>query len=135
MKSQQGVRFRQWATDVLHRYIIDGRVENERRLKQLAQTVALLERVSDELGTTQVLEAVKSCASALDLHDDYDHQRLVKPIGTGAVYMLDYAECMELIKALRFNDESSLFGIEKKLNAVRFNAKGYLHHRFSFCIK
>lgn len=113
VKSQQGVRFRQWATDVLHRYIIDGRVENERRLKQLAQTVVLLERVSDELDTNQVLEVVKSYASALDLLDDYDHQCIAKPIGASPVYILDYDECMELIKSLRFNGESSLFGAEK----------------------
>lgn len=113
VKSQQGVRFRQWATDVLHRYIIDGRAENERRLQQLAQAVALLERVSDELDTNQVLEVVKSYAPALDLLDDYDHQRITKPTGTGAVYVLDYDECFNLIKMLRFNNESDLFGVEK----------------------
>lgn len=113
VRSQQGVRFRQWATDVLRRYIIDGRAENEQRLQQLAQTVALLERVSDELDTNQVLEVVKSYASALDLLDDYDHQCITKPAGIGAVYVLDYDECMKLIKTLRFNEESSLFGVEK----------------------
>lgn len=113
VKSQQGVRFRQWATDVLHRYIIDGRVENERRLKQLSQTIALIERVADNLDASQVLEVVKSYASALDLLDDYDHQCIVKPTGTSTVYALDYNECIELIKTLRFNDESSLFGVEK----------------------
>lgn len=35
VKSQRGVEFRRWATDVLHRYIIQGHVENEKRLKQL----------------------------------------------------------------------------------------------------
>lgn len=113
VKSQQGVRFRQWATDVLRRYVIKGRAENERRLQQLAQTVGLLERVSDELTTNQVLEVVKSYASALDLLDDYDHQRIAKPSGARAIYVIDYDECMELIKTLRFNDESSLFGVEK----------------------
>ncbi|WP_251178064.1 virulence protein RhuM/Fic/DOC family protein [Adlercreutzia agrestimuris] len=113
VKSQRGVEFRRWATDVLRRYIIEGRAENERRLKQLSQTIALIERVSDELDTNQVLEVVKSYASALDLLDDYDHQRVEKPTGTSSVYILEYSECMELIRALRFNDESSLFGIEK----------------------
>lgn len=61
VKSQRGVEFRCWATDVLHRCIIDGRAENERFLQQLAQTVALLERVSDDLDTSQVLEVMKSC--------------------------------------------------------------------------
>lgn len=32
VKSQRGVEFRRWATDVLRRYIVDGRAENEKRL-------------------------------------------------------------------------------------------------------
>lgn len=33
VKSQRGVEFRRWATDVLRRYIIDGRAQNELRLQ------------------------------------------------------------------------------------------------------
>ena len=32
VKSQRGVEFRLWATDVLRRYIVEGRAENEKRL-------------------------------------------------------------------------------------------------------
>ena len=32
VKSQRGVEFRRWATDVLRRYIVEGRAENEQRL-------------------------------------------------------------------------------------------------------
>ena len=31
VKSQRGVEFRRWATDVLRRYVIEGHAENERR--------------------------------------------------------------------------------------------------------
>ncbi len=31
VKSQRGVEFRRWATDVLRRYIVEGRAENEKR--------------------------------------------------------------------------------------------------------
>lgn len=113
VKSHCGIEFICWATDVLRRYIIDGRAENERRLQQLAQTIGLLDRISYELGTKQILEVVKSYASALDLLDDYDRQRIEKPTGTDTVYVLDYDECVSLIKTLRFNDESDLFGVEK----------------------
>ncbi|WP_165170034.1 virulence protein RhuM/Fic/DOC family protein [Adlercreutzia sp. ZJ242] len=113
VKSQRGVEFRRWATDVLRRYIIEGRVENGRRLQQLAQAVQLLERVAEDLDTSQVLEIVKSYAPALDLLDDYDHQRIEKPEGSDAVYVLDYDECRGLIDALRFGNESALFGVEK----------------------
>ncbi|WP_418686317.1 virulence RhuM family protein [Adlercreutzia equolifaciens] len=32
VKPQRGVEFRRWATDVLRRYIVEGRAENEKRL-------------------------------------------------------------------------------------------------------
>lgn len=113
VKSQRGVEFRQWATDVLRRYIVEGRAENERRLQQLAQVVSVMERLSGDLGAGQILEIVKSYAPALDLLDDYDHQRLSRPKGSEGVYVLDYDECRELIDSLRFSGESDIFGKEK----------------------
>ena len=113
VKSQRGVEFRRWATDVLRRYIIEGRAENEKRLRQLVQVVAVMERLPDDLGAAQILEIVKSYAPALDLLDDYDHQRLGRPQGSDGVYVLDYEECRELIDSLRFNGESDIFGKEK----------------------
>ncbi len=113
VKSQRGVEFRRWATDVLRRYIIEGRAENERRLWQLAQVVSVMERLSDDLGASQILEIVKSYAPALDLLDDYDHQRLSRPKGSAGIYVLDYDECRDLIDRLRFSGESDIFGKEK----------------------
>lgn len=113
VKSQRGVEFRRWATDVIRRYIIEGKAENERRLQQLSQAVAFLERVADGLNVNQVLEVVKSYTAALDLLDNYDHQCIPKPAGRSATYVLDYAECRELIDSLRFSEKSSVFGVEK----------------------
>ncbi|WP_165049670.1 MULTISPECIES: virulence protein RhuM/Fic/DOC family protein [unclassified Adlercreutzia] len=113
VKSQRGVEFRRWATDVLRRYVMEGRAENEGRLRQLSQSLALMERVADNLDASQVLEIVKVYATALDLLDDYDHQRVERPKGDDATYVLSYDECRGLIDALRFNDESTLFGAEK----------------------
>lgn len=84
VKSQRGVEFRRWATDVLRRYIVEGRAENEKRLAQLAQVISVMERLPQEIGAAQILEIVKSYAPALDLLDDYDHQRLVRPDGTSS---------------------------------------------------
>lgn len=113
VKSQRGIEFRRWANDVLRRYIVEGRAENERRLQQLAQVVSVMERLSGDLGAEQILEIVKSYAPALDLLDDYDHQRLSRPKGSEGVYVLDYDECRELIDSLRFSGESDIFGKEK----------------------
>jgi len=49
VKSQRGVEFRRWATGVLRRYIIDGHVENEKRLQQLGQVARMLVNASKNL--------------------------------------------------------------------------------------
>ena len=113
VKSQRGVEFRRWATDVLRRYIVEGRAENEKRLAQLAQVISVMERLPQEIGAAQILEIVKSYAPALDLLDDYDHQRLARPDGSKGVYVLSYEECRDLIGSLRFAGESDIFGVEK----------------------
>lgn len=42
VKSQRGVEFRRWATNVLHRYIVEGHAEYERRLRELGQAVGIM---------------------------------------------------------------------------------------------
>ena len=113
VKSQRGVEFRRWATDVLHRYIIDGHAENERRLQQLGQVARIMARIPDDLETRQVLDIVQSYTLALDLLDDYDHQQLAAPKGDEATYVLEYEECRKVIDGMRFGSESDLFGVEK----------------------
>ncbi len=82
VKSQRGVEFRRWATNVLRRHIIDGHTENERRLIQLGQVAQVMKRLESDLEATQVLDVVDSFTKALDLLDDYDHQTLPRPTGT-----------------------------------------------------
>ena len=113
VKSQRGVEFRRWATDVLRRYVIDGHAENEKRLQQLGQVAHIMARIPDSLETRQVLDIVQSYTLALDLLDDYDHQRLSAPKGDEATYVLEYDECRKVIDDMRFGNESGLFGVEK----------------------
>ena len=113
VKSQRGVEFRRWATDVLRRYIIEGHVANEKRLEQLGQVARIMARIPDSLETRQVLDIVQGYTLALDLLDDYDHQRLSMPEGDVTTYILDYDECRWVIDGMRFGGESDLFGVEK----------------------
>ena len=114
VKSRRGVEFRRWATGVLREYIMKGHAENRRRLEQLGQIVDVMDRVPESLGASDVLSVVKAYTGALDLLDDYDHQRVAKPQGSAnAVHVLEYEECRELIESMRFSGESSLFGVEK----------------------
>lgn len=113
VKSKRGVEFRKWATDVLRRYIVEGRAENDRRLAQLSQAVQIMDRIAGDIDAAQVLEVIKSYAKALDLLDDYDHQKIERPKGMSSVYVLNYDECKRVIEKLRFTKESDLFGAEK----------------------
>lgn len=60
VKSQRGVEFRRWATDVLRRNIIDGHAENAKRLEQMGQVARIMARIPDSLETRQVLDIVQS---------------------------------------------------------------------------
>lgn len=113
VKSQRGVEFRRWATGVLRRYIIEGAAANERRLAQLGKVAQVIARIPDSLETRQVLDTVSSYTAALDLLDDYDHQRVRVPEGSKATHVLSYEECREVIDGMRFGSESDLFGVEK----------------------
>ncbi len=106
VKSQRGVEFCRWATDVLHRYIMDGVAENKQRLDQLAQAVQIIERLPGVIEEDQILEIIKAYTAALDLLDDYDHQRIPRPKGSQPIYVLDYDECREIIVSMRFSKEA-----------------------------
>ena len=113
-KSKRGVEFRRWATDVLRRYIVDDNAANEQRLRQLGQVASVMARIPESLETRQVLDIVRSYTAALDLLDDYDHQRVGRPKqGATAAYVLSYDECMSVIRSMRFGAERDLFGVEK----------------------
>ena len=113
VKSHRGVEFRKWATGVLRSYLLRGRAENEARLRQLGEIAELIERLPEQLEQSQILDVVRSYTKALDMLDDYDHQRISKPAGADAIYSLTYKECKQVIEDMRFGTESTLFGNEK----------------------
>ncbi len=113
VKSQRGVEFRRWATSVLRDYILKGYAVNDTRLKTLGQVVSILKRADNQLDAAQVLTVVERYTTALDLLDAYDHQRIGKPKGRKGKTRLTYDECRRFIDAMRFGNESALFGNEK----------------------
>lgn len=113
VKSQRGVEFRRWATDVLHRYIIKGHVENEKRLKQLGTVARIIERLPEDLGSHEILDIVESYTDVFKLLDEYDRKQIPRPKGCTGTFMLDYDECIFLIKQMRGKFSSDLFSQEK----------------------
>lgn len=113
VKSQRGVQFRIWATRVLKQYIIHGVALNDNRLRQLGETIKVLKRTTAQLDARQILSVIEQYTAALDLLDDYDHQRVGKPTGSRSTYVLRYDECRDIIRQMRFSAESDIFGQEK----------------------
>ena len=113
VNAKRGVKFRQWANQIIKDYLLKGYAVNDKRTAQLGQVIQILKRAEHVLDSKQVLSVVEKYNTALDLLDSYDHQTMQRPKGNKSVYVLTYEECMSVIESMRFGDESSLFGKEK----------------------
>ena len=119
VKSQNGVVFRKWATNVLKDYMIKGCAVNQKRLEYLEKTVKLIDiagRIDTELKDDEAREIIKvinNYSSALNLLDDYDHRRITKPSGTKNKQKITYEDCIDIVNKLKFNSDSNLFALER----------------------
>ena len=59
------------------------------------------------------VKVIAEYSKALDLLDDYDHKTLKKIDGNIDERKIEYKECIEIISKLRFNEESTLFAVER----------------------
>ncbi len=126
VNSKRGTQFRIWATNVLRKHLVEGYTINEKRLKaqqnkinelqnavRLLGNVALLEGVSDE--AKGIVQIISEYSRALNMLDDFDHQRLASPKGTKkSKYKLTHEEARNIIEQMKkkFRD-SALVGQEK----------------------
>ena len=119
VKSQNGIIFRKWANKILKDYMIKGYAINQKRLECLEKAVKLIDianRANENLESAdakEILKVIGNYSKALDLLDDYDHRTLLKPKGSNSKKQIKYEDCLEIIKKLRFNEESDIFAIER----------------------
>ena len=119
VNSKQGIIFRKWATGVLKEYLINGYAVNKKRLKYLEKTVKLIDiasRINTELKgseSREIIKVISEYSNALNLLDDYDYKRINKPKGITNDKIITYEECIDVINKLKFNNESSLFALER----------------------
>ena len=105
-------------------YLNQGYEVNERRLIALNKTIDIQTRMlsySLNIDKEELSKVINEYTRALDLLDNYDHQTLVKPKGNSGGYILTYKEARKIIKLMKYNEMSSLFGVEKekgKLNGI-----------------
>jgi prophage maintenance system killer protein len=122
VKSVQGTQFRQWATERLKNFLLDGIAINERRLEQknkeiqvLHDGIRILSRaIEDKVNESEEFSWLHQFNIGLQLLDDYDHESL-DTSGRhlkNSIYpsLLEY---MELVERLRPEFNSAVFGREK----------------------
>ena len=126
VNSKRGTQFRIWATNVLREYLVDGYTINQKRLaansakyEELQRAIALIKNVESLSGLSAeargIAKVISDYTRALDILDDFDHQRLKTPKGTKkAKYTLTHEKARAIIQTVRekFGD-SGLVGQEK----------------------
>jgi len=127
VKSKRGTQFRIWANKVLKEYLVEGYALNAKRLKEQSEKVRELEksievfkRVADSFQLKQdeftgILKVISDYTYALDILDQYDHQKLkLGRIERKEEYKISYKDSAKLITNLKNKfGGSGLFGKEK----------------------
>jgi len=119
VNSKQGIVFRKWATKILKDYMIKGYAINNKRLEYLEKTIKLINiagRIDSNLNGSEaqeIIRVINNYTNALNLLDDYDHKRIIKPNGTFNNNKILYEECMGIVSKLKFNSDSDLFALER----------------------
>ncbi|NUQ83054.1 MAG: virulence protein RhuM/Fic/DOC family protein [Bacteroidetes bacterium] len=124
VKSKRGVEFRQWATQRLREFLVQGYVINEKRLAQkemvvqhLRTGIQILSRAIEERAQEPGKEWLLQYAQGLTLLDDYDHENL-DPIGISKreVNYPSLEAYYEIIHQMRSDFESEVFGVKKDMS-------------------
>ncbi|NLF42970.1 MAG: death-on-curing protein, partial [Bacteroidales bacterium] len=121
VKSQRGTQFRQWATQRLKDYLIQGYAINEKRLAQKQQEVEylktgirILNRAMTEQTTDEEFEMLRLFAKGLSLLDDYDHKSLDrKGITQQETIYPTVEEYLKMIQIMYSEIDSELFAKPK----------------------
>ena len=119
VNSLRATQFRQWATQTLKNYLVQGYAINQKRLAQKEQEVQVLKNGIHIL--SRAIEEKKAenewlsvFANGLSLLDDYDHEQLdAKGLTTKETDYPSLADYQELINQMLTEFDSGVFGKEK----------------------
>ncbi len=121
VNSKNGIKFRQWATQRLKDFLVQGFAINEQRLSQKQQEVQtlkdgirILSRAIEQKALDQNLNWLNQFAKGLELLDDYDHENLDKKgLTKRQANYPEFTDYKEVIQSMKSDFESGVFGKEK----------------------
>lgn len=117
VKSKNGILFRKWVNNVLKQYLIKRYIINDRYFNNIDYITSVLDKYSKAGGvlpkSSSILEFLKVYQRGFKILDDFDHHKLSYPKGTKDTYIINYKECIQLIRDTVFVDKGDLFAIER----------------------
>ncbi len=124
VKSTRGTQFRQWATQRLKDYLLQGYALNQKRLEQLQQTIQLIAKSgnAEDLQLPEakgLLEVIENYTRSFVLLNQYDSQNIIPSIlSENITYEIKYNEAKAAIAELKKQliakkEATQLFGNEK----------------------
>ena len=121
VKSLRGTQFRQWATQRLKDYLIQGYAINEKRLVQkqkevehLKTGIRILNRAIEQQATEDDSQMLRVFARGLAILDDYDHQTLEsKGKTTRETVYPTFSQYMKIIQSMYSDFASDVFAKPK----------------------
>ncbi len=126
VNTKRGILFRQWATQKLKDYLVQGYAINQKRLeerelelKYLKSGISIIKRTIENQSINfddakKLTSLLEDFSSGLSLLDDYDHGKLdVKGKSRKKTIIIKSHEYKKLIEAMRKEFKSKLFGKEK----------------------
>jgi prophage maintenance system killer protein len=141
VNSKRGTLFRQWATQRLKEYLVQGYAINEKRLAQKQQEVQTLKdgiRILGRAIENKIeeidFEWLRQFAKGLELLDDYDHEQLdANGLNKRPAIYPEMEDYQQIINAMKADFDSAIFGREKDnsfQSAVGQIAKGFGNEDF-----
>jgi len=122
VKSIRGTQFRQWATEHLKNYLIDGFAINEKRLEQKNKEIQILHdgirilsrAIEEKVSKSEEFSWLHQFSVGLQLLDDYDHESL----DSSGKHLKETIyptskQYKELVEKMRADFNSTVFGKEK----------------------
>ena len=126
VNTKLGTQFRQWATQRLKDYLVEGYAINQKRLAEKDMEVKTLKTGIQILSTTlkdhiKTIDEAKGLTILLDqfdkgltLLDDYDHEALdEKGKNAKQAKLIEYKDFKSVIAAMKSDFSSDIFGQEK----------------------
>jgi len=121
VNSIQATLFRQWATQRLKDYLVQGYAINEKRLAEkqmrfetLKTGIQILSRVIERQATEEDSEILKVFAKGLELLNDYDNEQLdAKGKTQKTAVLTSKEEYLEVIRQMRSDLSSEIFALPK----------------------